>query len=61
MTSGPRDPHQIAQDIINDDTDAMEELLKDTEVEDPEADIEDTEDFVEYDSPQSEEDFDGYF
>ena len=34
MNQDPREPHDIAQQILDDDTDGMEDLLKDTEVED---------------------------
>lgn len=62
MMPDPREPHDIAQQIINDDSDAMEELLKDTEVEDEDSD---EEDFGLGDPYQEQEynnqDEDGYF
>jgi hypothetical protein len=48
MMPDPREPHDIAQQIIDGDEEAMDELLKDTEVEDP--------DLEEYDLPDSDED-----
>lgn len=49
----PREPHDIAQQIIDDDEDTMEELLKDTEVED--LDVEDFEEPVMEDEPMEDE------
>ena len=49
----PREPHDIAQQIIDDDQETMDELLKDTEVED--LDIEDFEDDFVDDEPMEGE------
>ena len=53
----PREPHDIAQQIIDDDADTMEELLKDTEVED--TDVEEMD--FEMEPMESDEDDIEYF